>query len=233
MRLHPAISIIFGIITAVTIFKISTLIFGGTSWIVIIGFTALIGGFIANYFAKFRKIRYGTYAGIAIMLISLGTGNYILPLDIWALVILYFIPIMATIGSFIGEMTNKKDRQNIKREYQRHKENNIKYGIYIVFLVLSFAIFTFFHCNSTVTIQSSGFDPSYTSMYSTGTVTWINKDTKIHRIVSDDGLFDSGNLSPGQNYTYNFTGYGEFTYHCSIDPSIQGFIRIAMIGDDD
>jgi len=80
-----------------------------------------------------------------------------------------------------------------------------------------------------ITIGSSGFDPNVTGIYP-GKVIWINNDSQIHRVVSDDGLFDSGNLSPGQNYTYDFSYHKIriYEYHDSTNTSLKGTIQIEM-----
>ncbi len=85
-----------------------------------------------------------------------------------------------------------------------------------------------------ITIQSSGFDPNNTGIYP-GTVIWVNNDTKTHRIVSDYGWFDSGNLSPGQNYTYDFSWHktGYYPYHDSLNTSLKGRIHVMMIQGGD
>ena len=84
-----------------------------------------------------------------------------------------------------------------------------------------------------IAIQSSGFDPNDTSTY-TGPVTWTNKDNKIHRVISDYGWFDSGNLMPGQSYTYDFSWHdlGYYHYHDSMNTSMKGRIQVEMIDGD-
>lgn len=49
--------------------------------------------------------------------------------------------------------------------------------------------------------------------------------------MSDYGWFDSGNLSPGQNYTYDFSWHetGYYPYHDSINTSMKGRIHVEMI----
>jgi len=81
-----------------------------------------------------------------------------------------------------------------------------------------------------ISIQSSGFDPNVTSTY-TGPVTWINKDNKTHRVISDYGWFDSGNLRPGQSYTYDFSwhDFGNYPYHDSTNTSMKGKIQVEMV----
>lgn len=78
-------------------------------------------------------------------------------------------------------------------------------------------------------VGNSGFDPNVTNIYPSK-VTWTNNDSQIHRIVSDDGLFDSGNLSPGENYTYDFSYHKNriYKYHDSTNTSLKGTIQIEM-----
>lgn len=57
-------------------------------------------------------------------------------------------------------------------------------------------------------------------------ITWINKDSTPHHVVSDTGLFDSGNLNKGQTYNYTFYQAGNYSYHCSIHPSMTGTIFV-------
>jgi plastocyanin len=79
---------------------------------------------------------------------------------------------------------------------------------------------------NTVTIQNLAFNPTTLNVQVGKTVTWINKDSTTHRVVSDIGLFDSGNLTNGMSYKYTFNQTGSFPYHCSIHPSMTGTIVV-------
>ena len=70
MKVHPVISIILGIIT-VFILPLIWSVFTGAAPIPIIVFVVAIvlGGFIATYFSKEKKMQYGIYEGIIIILI--------------------------------------------------------------------------------------------------------------------------------------------------------------------
>jgi plastocyanin len=58
-------------------------------------------------------------------------------------------------------------------------------------------------------------------------VKWGNADgTTPHHVVSDNPLFDSGQLAGGATYTFTFTSTGTFTYHCSIHPNMVGTIQV-------
>jgi hypothetical protein len=50
------------------------------------------------------------------------------------------------------------------------------------------------------------------------TVTWINRDSSLHTVTSNNGLFDSGLLNSGDKWSYAFLTPGRCSYHCSIHP---------------
>ncbi len=58
------------------------------------------------------------------------------------------------------------------------------------------------------------------------TVTWTNVDSVAHTATSDDGAFNSGNLNPGQGYSYQFEKAGTFHYTCSYHPGMKGTIVV-------
>ncbi len=77
-------------------------------------------------------------------------------------------------------------------------------------------------------LGANAFDPNplTQSIATKATVTWVNNDGVTHRVISDAPLFDSANLSGGDNYTFTFTAAGTYTYHCSIHPTMVGTITI-------
>jgi plastocyanin len=54
-------------------------------------------------------------------------------------------------------------------------------------------------------------------------VAFVNNDSVVHRIVMNDGSFDSGNLAPNATSPSGGTGSGDF--HCTIHPSMVGSIN--------
>ena len=80
---------------------------------------------------------------------------------------------------------------------------------------------------NTVTIQNMAFNPSTLNVKVGTTVTWINKDSVTHDVVSDTGVFNSGNLTNGMSYNYTFNQNGSFPYHCAIHPSMTGTIVVS------
>jgi len=57
------------------------------------------------------------------------------------------------------------------------------------------------------------------------TVTWTNKDTEVHTVTSDTGLF-SGSLPPGGSFRYTFTEHKGFHYYCVNNPGMKGDVFV-------
>jgi plastocyanin len=74
------------------------------------------------------------------------------------------------------------------------------------------------------------FDPNPASIAQGALVVWHNMDTTSHRIVMNDGSFDTGDITPGsssQTMRLTSTGGG---YHCTIHPTMMaGSINVAAI----
>ncbi|MFZ0443022.1 MAG: cupredoxin domain-containing protein, partial [Methanobacterium sp.] len=81
--------------------------------------------------------------------------------------------------------------------------------------------------SNTVTIQNSSFVPASMNVTVGTTVMWINKANATQDVVSDNGLFNSGNLSNGMSYNYTFNQSGTYPYHSSINPSMTGTIIVS------
>lgn len=67
------------------------------------------------------------------------------------------------------------------------------------------------------------------------TVTWRNDDSVIHTVTSGtstgtvttpDGVFDSGDLLPGETFSFTFTEPGSFDYFCTPHPWMVGSIVV-------
>jgi len=76
----------------------------------------------------------------------------------------------------------------------------------------------------TVIIKNRAFDPSSSTITVGTTVTWINEDPTLHRVVhlptvTEKEHFNSGPLSSGQSYSYRFLEKGTYEYG---DPNIGG-----------
>jgi plastocyanin len=65
-----------------------------------------------------------------------------------------------------------------------------------------------------VAISGFAFNPQSLTVKEGTTVTWTNQDSTIHTVTSDTGIFNSGNLSQGDKFSYTFTTAGTYAYHC-------------------
>jgi plastocyanin len=71
---------------------------------------------------------------------------------------------------------------------------------------------------------AQSFSPNPATLPAGQTVVWHNIDSIVHRVVLNDGSFDTGNLNPGassQPMVINVPSGGD-PYHCSIHPSMVG-----------
>jgi len=76
--------------------------------------------------------------------------------------------------------------------------------------------------------NSPGFSPSAIKVVIgiNSTVVWINDDSVPHTVTADDGSFSSGNLNPGDSYSFTFTSPGTYTYHCSYHSWMKGTVIV-------
>ena len=71
-----------------------------------------------------------------------------------------------------------------------------------------------------VDIKSSTFTPGIVEISKGTTVTWTNDDGVPHTVTSVSGAFNSGNIAPGQTYSYTFNQAGTFEYSCTNHPGM-------------
>jgi plastocyanin len=78
-----------------------------------------------------------------------------------------------------------------------------------------------------VTIKGFAFHPATLTVKVGTKVTFTNNDNTTHTTTATtNGGFDSGNLSPGQSYTFTFTKKGTYPYDCTIHNFIKGTIIV-------
>ena len=71
------------------------------------------------------------------------------------------------------------------------------------------------------------FDSPQINMPTGSIVSWTNSDLIQHTVTSDEqGLFDSGPISPGDTFENVFDSAGEFCYHCAIHPFMTGVVMV-------
>ncbi len=81
----------------------------------------------------------------------------------------------------------------------------------------------------------TAFSPKAIQVAQGTTVTWSNDDSVLHtvtagstdgRLGTPSGLFDSGDLLPGESFSYTFTEVGDFPYYCIPHPWMSGMVTV-------
>src|SRR3954447_343333 len=80
--------------------------------------------------------------------------------------------------------------------------------------------------SKTVSVTATGFSPEQVTVRPGETVTWTNKDTKAHEIVSDTGIFKSNRLQPGESFSYRFDVESSYSYHDAMRASATGVVNV-------
>jgi plastocyanin len=95
--------------------------------------------------------------------------------------------------------------------------------------------------NASTLLGSAGakaFSPNPVEVKVGGNVTWTNKDTQAHTVVSGTGgadpnkgkVFDSGLttlIQPNKSFSHKFMTAGDVPYFCQIHPSMVGKIDVS------
>src|SRR5215218_4649581 len=81
----------------------------------------------------------------------------------------------------------------------------------------------------TVSIKNFAFNPPNTTVAPGTTVTWVNNDQTAHTATANNGagVFDSGELQPGESYSFTFDKPGTYAYHCEIHPDMTGTVTVS------
>jgi len=76
--------------------------------------------------------------------------------------------------------------------------------------------------------SSPGFNPpTFTVVIGiNNTVVWTNDDSVPHTVTADDGSFSSGNLNPGDSYSFTFITPGTYAYHCNYHSWMKGTVIV-------
>jgi plastocyanin len=77
-----------------------------------------------------------------------------------------------------------------------------------------------------VSIQGMAFTPSSITVTVGTTVKWTNKESIVHTVTSNTGIFNSGNIALNGVFSYTFNTAGSFPYHCTIHPSMTGTVTV-------
>jgi plastocyanin len=57
-------------------------------------------------------------------------------------------------------------------------------------------------------------------------VTWTNYDDAPHSATAKDGTWDTGILSKGESKTLTFDQAGDYTYYCTVHPSMVARLQV-------
>ena len=78
----------------------------------------------------------------------------------------------------------------------------------------------------TVAMEGTAFQPVALTVKAGESIVWINKDPFPHTVTSSAGGFDSKPLEPAQSWAYVASKPGEFSYTCSLHPTMKGTLRV-------
>jgi len=75
-----------------------------------------------------------------------------------------------------------------------------------------------------VSIETSSFSPPAIVVKVGDTVTWTNRDSRVHNVTGDG--FDSGTIYPNATFTHVFESSGEAAYYDRYLPSLTGKVSV-------
>jgi plastocyanin len=116
-----------------------------------------------------------------------------------------------------------------------------KIAIVVLVVLVGFLAWKYFGSAKTATIQPTGkniaaaditisnfsFSPSSFSAKAGQKVNVLNNDPTQHSLISDDGTFDTGLLSSGQQGSFTAPAKpGTYQYHCSIHTTMTGTLIV-------
>jgi plastocyanin len=73
---------------------------------------------------------------------------------------------------------------------------------------------------------NAAYSPDNFTIKAGNPIAWVNKDTTVHTVTSTSGLFDSGNLNPGQTWSHPFTQSGVYKYYCTLHAWMKGNVTV-------
>ncbi len=83
-----------------------------------------------------------------------------------------------------------------------------------------------------VLIRNNTYRPDSIEVVVGTVVTWTNVDTVVHSVVfphvetSQNVVRESGPLSRGESFTYEFASRGTFEYYCQEHPAMLGIVTV-------
>ena len=80
-----------------------------------------------------------------------------------------------------------------------------------------------------VTIEYQSFYPGALDALPGDAIIWSNHGGRTHTVTADDGVFDSGDVSEGGQFTWSFTTPGMYMYHCAIHRGMVGEVDVRRV----
>lgn len=82
-----------------------------------------------------------------------------------------------------------------------------------------------------ISIKGFAFAPDDLTVPVGTTVTWINDEDSLHTVTSGtpaspSGLFDSGEIDTGVEFTYTFTDEGTYPFFCARHDFMNGVVAV-------
>lgn len=77
-----------------------------------------------------------------------------------------------------------------------------------------------------IDIKDFAFHPAEVRIPAGTVITWTNSDVVAHTATAPDGAFNSGNLNPGQSFSFTFDTAGTYDYICTYHPFMKGTIVV-------
>lgn len=79
----------------------------------------------------------------------------------------------------------------------------------------------------TIRMRGNSFAPRAVTVALGDTVSWLNTDIVRHNAVRSQ-LFDSGDIRPGERFTWVPADTGTVRYECTIHTRMRGTIRVQL-----
>jgi plastocyanin len=76
------------------------------------------------------------------------------------------------------------------------------------------------------TLGNRAYAPDDLTVATGTTVTWTNTDSVAHTSTADANGWNSGNVVPGDHFSFTFQTPGTFSYHCAIHPGMIGKVVV-------
>ncbi len=80
---------------------------------------------------------------------------------------------------------------------------------------------------TSVSIVNFAFNPQTVTINQGSTVRWTNTTGgTTHTSASNTNVWNSGNITPGQSFSFTFNTPGAYPYHCNIHPNMTGTVNV-------